>query len=95
MAFHLTSFKMGPFEGVTAQAGEIDHAEPNAGFLSRSFKNYSPTRSDKVTQILACCQGRGKRDQLARLATATSGLVDDEVRRLACMFGTNLPDKSP
>jgi hypothetical protein len=85
---------MGLVEGV-AQVGEIDHAESTARFSSQPCENDSPTRRAKVTQILACCQGWGKRDQLASLATATSGLVNDEVRRLACMFGTNRPDKLP
>lgn len=52
----------------------------------------TPAQGDKIEKILACCHGTGKNDQLALLATSTSGLLDDEVRRLACMSEISLLD---
>lgn len=86
---------MGSLKGRTVQVAELDHAEGDAGAPGRSFERWHGQHT-KVMEILACCQGQGKHDQLARLATSTSGLVDDEVRRLACMFdkirSTSLPN---
>lgn len=40
----------------------------------------------KVKQILAACKEPCDVDLLVSLASTTGGLVDDEVRRVACMF---------
>ena len=48
----------------------------------------------KVNQILAACGGEGQDlSSLVALATAPGGLVDDEVRRIACMsiMGRQIP----
>ena len=83
---------MGSLDGHTIHAAELDHAQGNADSSGHSLERLHGQRA-KVVEILACCQGQRKHDQLARLATSTGGLVDDEVRRLACMFGINLFDK--
>lgn len=74
------------------QAAELDHAQGNETSSGPSLETQHEQRT-KVIEILACCQGPRKHDQLAQLATSTNGLVDDEVRRRACMFGTNRFDR--
>ena len=41
---------------------------------------------EKVTRILNACRAPPDTKLLATLATSPAGLVDDEVRRLACMY---------
>lgn len=83
---------MGSLEGPTAQADESNCALGNTGSAGPSSERCREQRT-KVIEILACCQGPLDHDQLARLATSTNGLVNDEVRRLACMSGPSLFDK--
>jgi hypothetical protein len=86
---------MGSSEGISAQNDELDHyAQDGAGspgrlLEGRSGRSLDPLQRAKVIEILSCCHDRGKNVELALLATSTSGLVDDEVRRLACMFATS------
>ena len=51
-------------------------------------KPYSEA-SGKVNRILAACNESKDLETLASLATSTGGLVDDEVRRKACMLELN------
>lgn len=44
----------------------------------------SPQDKEKVTRVLAACQDRD-RAALADLATSQGGLIEDELRRTACM----------
>lgn len=83
---------MGSPEGRTVPVFELNHVQGNADFSDITSERSHEQRS-KVLEIVACCQGPRQHDQLARLATSANGLVDDEVRRLACMFGANLFDK--
>lgn len=83
---------MGSPEGHTVPAAGLDHVQGNAASSSIPLqKRYDP--HSKVIEILASCNGPRQHDQLARLATSVNGLVDDEVRRVACMFAANLFDK--
>ena len=83
---------MGSQKGSTVPVIEFNHVQDNA-----ASSGISPERSHeqrtKVIEILACCQDPRKQNQLARLATSAHGLINDEVRRLACMFGAHLFDK--
>ncbi len=48
-------------------------------------KNYpSEKERDKITRIITACTETQDIDQLVALSTATGGLVNDEVRRVAC-----------
>ena len=47
--------------------------------------------SHEVDSILAACEDPHDLDLLIRLATSTGGLINDEVRRVACKF---LPELS-
>lgn len=47
-------------------------------------KTLSPVELAKVADILAACNFSKKTNLLTTLATSEAGLVDDEVRRVAC-----------
>lgn len=47
-------------------------------------KRLSPAGCTKVSRILAACKEARDGDHLGTLATSKDGLVDDEVRRVAC-----------
>lgn len=47
-------------------------------------KTLSPVELAKVADILAACNFSEKTHLLTTLATSEAGLVDDEVRRVAC-----------
>ena len=49
-----------------------------------------PAACTKVSHILAACKQGCVDDHLGILATSADGLVDDEVRRVACTFKVNL-----
>lgn len=42
--------------------------------------------SNKITRILAACKEPCEFELLVSLASTSGGLVDDEVRKIACMF---------
>ena len=66
------------------------HAQDEASSAPRQPFNGMPSNplhlaaSPKALQILQACTGSADSDRLATLAASKSGLVDDEVRRLAC-----------
>lgn len=70
----------------------FNHVQGNASSPGTLLETSHEQRI-KVIELLACCRDPRKQDQLARLATSAHGLIDDEVRRLACMLGVNLFDK--
>ena len=55
-------------------------------------KSLSPAACAKVSNILVTCKEGGEPDALGALATSVGGLVDDEVRRAACMSMASLED---
>ncbi len=55
-------------------------------------KPLSPAACTKVSYILAACKEGSVDDHLGTLATSADGLVDDEVRRVACTSMVNLWD---
>jgi hypothetical protein len=50
----------------------------------------SPAEKEKEALILAACRD-GDLSTLVQLATSTSGLISDSLRRTACMFPTTAP----
>lgn len=84
---------MGSHKGSTVPVVESNHVQDNAGSPGTSPERSYKQRI-KVTEILDCCQDPWRQNQLARLATSAQGLIDDEVRRLACMFEAHLSDQS-
>lgn len=95
------NLQMRSVKGAVVHGAELDHHEQgNASFSGRELEGWhlpslTPAQRTKVMKILACCHGREKKDQLALLATSTGGLIDDEVRRLACMCVICRFDKPP
>ena len=87
---------MGSLEGLSMQAAALDHhTENHAGSAGCALdgwqrRSWTSAQRTKVKEILACCHDREKNNHLTQLATSARGLVDDEVRRLACMFGPSL-----
>lgn len=55
-------------------------------------KRLSPAACTKVSHILVACNEACEGDPLGTLATSKDGLVDDEVRRVACTSTANLED---
>ncbi len=55
-------------------------------------KRLSPAACTKISHVLAACREGCEGDPLSTLATSNDGLVDDEVRRLACMSMASLVD---
>jgi len=53
-------------------------------------KRLSPAGCTKVSRILVACKEACEGDHLGTLATLNDGLVDDEVRRVACTSMGNL-----
>lgn len=47
-------------------------------------RSLSPAECTKVATIMTACESARPIDLLSELATSNAGLVDDEVRRLAC-----------
>lgn len=47
-------------------------------------------RSDEVNRILAACEHPHDLDLLIRLATSPGGLINDQVRKIACKSLTDL-----
>lgn len=63
-----------------------DHDALSSGQpVSNSWRDEPLTsaESSKVTDILQACKN-GDREQLAALATSSGGLIEDQVRRIAC-----------
>lgn len=49
-------------------------------------RELTSTECGKIKQILAACKESGDLDPLVVLASTTNGLIDDEVRKTACML---------
>lgn len=64
--------------------GNKDSALPLSPYEGWKGKTLSPVEFAKVTDILAACNFSEKTHLLTTLATSEAGLVDDEVRRVAC-----------
>lgn len=64
--------------------GNKDSALPLSPYEGWKGKTLSPVEFAKVTDILAACNLSEKTPLLTTLATSEAGLVDDEVRRVAC-----------
>lgn len=56
--------------------------------LSKNWqgRELSSTECGKVKQILAACEESGDLETLIALASSTNGLINDEVRKTACML---------
>lgn len=63
-------------------------ASPESPFEAWRGKSLSPAKYAKGIDIIQACQSIQATDQLATLATSPAGLVDDEVRRIACTSKT-------
>lgn len=64
--------------------GDIASVSPLPPYVGRKGKTLSPVESAKVADILGACKFSEKTHLLTTLATSEAGLVDDEVRRVAC-----------
>lgn len=64
--------------------GDIASVSPLSPYVGWKGKKLSPAESAKVADILAACNFSEKTHLLTTLATSKAGLVDDEVRRIAC-----------
>lgn len=87
----LPSIVMGFDDCSDGQQNHVNlHAQDEASSAPRLPLNGMPsnplhlTASPKALQILQACTDSADTHKLATLATSKSGLVDDEVRRLAC-----------
>lgn len=49
-------------------------------------RELSSIECGKVKQILAACEDSGDLETLIALASSTNGLINDEVRKTACML---------
>ena len=60
---------------------------------SKDFQDRDPRvtkRSDEINRILAACTQLHDLDLLIRLATSPGGLINDQVRKMACKSLTEL-----
>lgn len=64
--------------------GDIASVSPLSPYVGWKGKTLSPVELAKVADILAACNFSEKTHLLTTLATSKAGLVDDEVRRVAC-----------
>ncbi len=65
--------------------------QPSGDWRGREL---SSTECGKVKQILAACNESGDLEPLIALASTTNGLIDDEVRKKACMLSGRLPNSN-
>lgn len=74
------------------ESSSNSHEADDPGSISSKSNDELPSKPlsfsgrPKVAQIVQACTDNGNIPILAALATSTSGLVDDEVRRNACMI---------
>lgn len=64
--------------------GDSASVLPLSPYRGWKGKKLSPVELAKVADILAACNFSDKTHLLTTLATSEAGLVDDEVRRVAC-----------
>lgn len=64
--------------------GDSASVLPLSPYKGWKGKTLSPVELAKVTDILAACNFSDKTHLMTTLATSEAGLVDDEVRRVAC-----------
>ena len=58
---------------------------PNdTSFRPYQGKDLSPVRREKVNQIIDACRESGSPQRLIALATSSGGLINDDLRRIAC-----------
>ena len=77
-------------EDVVVDSSKLDLRNKHTSSTDRPYdgwrgKRLSPAACNKVSHIVDACREGCKGDHLGTLATSTDGLVDDEVRRIACM----------
>lgn len=67
-------------------SGRVDSSTSPLGISKNSpDRDHGETKmSHKVDRILAACEDPHDLDHLIRLATSTDGLINDEVRKVAC-----------
>ena len=70
--------------GSEDDANHLSPANPPSGDDTHEQDYPSGKEHDKITQIINACTKIRDIDQLIALSTATGGLVNDNVRRVAC-----------
>ena len=70
--------------GTENDANHLSPANPPSGDNAHEQDHPSENGHDKITQIINACTKTQDVDQLIALSTATGGLVNDDVRRVAC-----------
>ena len=70
--------------GSEDDANNLSPANPPSGDDTHEQDDPSETKHHKITQILHACTKTRDVEQLIALSTAAGGLVDDDVRKVAC-----------
>ena len=84
---------MDPQNGDKRELSEQFDSSPSAIGTSKEFQHTHPgetKRSDEVNKILDACGEHHDLDLLIRLATSAGGLINDDVRKVACKSSPDL-----
>ena len=84
-------------EDVVVDSPKLDLRNEHISSTDRPYDGWrgnrlSPAACTKVLLILDACREGCKGDHLGTLAASTDGLIDDEVRRVACTSMAGLED---
>ena len=75
---------MGSEDHSTSDSPRHSHTKPLLGTLL-GRKRLSAIQHEKVISIIDACEGSSGLESVIALATSPDGLIDDGLRRIACM----------
>lgn len=67
------------------------HSSPTHPYETWQGRGLSAVEIEKLHLIIDACEGPGDHETLIALATSRNGLIDDEVRQIACMAMMSSP----